>query len=156
VILSLETYLYYYIIMNRFESRFEKMHKKTDLPNMEIQDSLNKNIALFQDDLTQNINLQYQKEWKKLSKVCKIKLLLTFCQNENISNFNYLKKYVTKLDIEYDQDKMIILKINNIIKIENKDNSIIELQIKDLKNKTSKTSKKSKLNTIDIELVEDI
>ena len=139
--------------MNQFESRFDKMLKKTDHHEPKLEDSLNKDIALFQDVLTQNINLQYKKEWKKLSKIFKIKLLLTFCQNENISNFDYLKKYVTKLDIEYDQDKMIILKINNIIKIENENDSLIELQIKDLKNKTSK---KSKLNTIDIELVEDI
>ena len=129
------------------------MLKKTDQHEPKLEDSLNKDIALFQDVLTQNINLQYKKGWKKLSKDCKIKLLLTFCKNENISNFDYLKKYVTKLDIEYDQDKMIILKINNIIKIENENDSLIELQIKDLKNKTSK---KSKLNTIDIELVEDI
>ena len=54
--------------MNQFESRFDKMLKKTDQHEPKLEDSLNKDIALFQDVLTQNINLQYKKGWKKLSK----------------------------------------------------------------------------------------
>ena len=152
VILSLETYLYYYIKMNQFESRFEKMLKTNLTKNKEpaLHDSLNKDISLFQDELLQNFNQQYQKEWKKLNKDCKIRVLLNFCEKENILNFDYLKKYVNKLDVNYDLEKMIILKINNIIKIENKN----EYQIKDLK--ISKSSKKNNLNSIETELSADI
>jgi hypothetical protein len=142
--------------MNQFETRFKKMLKTnlTENKEPELQDSLNKDISLFQDELLQNYNQQYQKEWKKLKKDCKIRLLLNFCEKDNISNFEYLKKYVSKLDINYDLEKMIILKINNIIKIENNNSSSIEYQIKDLK--ISKSNKKNNLNLIETELSADI
>ncbi len=141
--------------MNQFESRFEKMLKTHDESEqkLDIQDSLNKGIALFQDDLTQNINLQYKKEWKKLSKDCKVTLLLNLCNQDNISNFDYLKKHISKLEIEYDKEKIEIIKINNIIKIEKENCSSVELQITNLK---IKSIKKNTLNTVDFELVEDI
>ena len=141
--------------MSNYESLFENINKKKVLPENKnnLQDSLNKKISLFQDDLTQNINLQYKKEWKKLSKDCKIKLLLNYCNINNITNFYYLKKFMTKLVIDYDKENMIILNINNIIKIENKEQSSSELQIKNLK---IKPNKKSLNNTPDIELSEDI
>lgn len=142
--------------MNTFESRFEKMLKNNLSQEKKpiIQDSLNKDISLFQDELLQNINLQYQKNWKKLSKDCKIKLLLNYCEENYITNLDYLKKYINKLDVDYDQEKMIILKINNIIKIENKESSTFEYKIKDLK--LNKSSKKNTLNSIETELTADI
>jgi len=145
--------------MNQFETRFKNMLKNKDKDKdkleqtTENQDSLNKGISLFQDELTQNINIQYKKEWKKLSKDCKISLLLDLCNQDNISNFDYLKKYINKLEIEYDQEKMIILKINNITKIEKKNSSSIELLITNLK---IKSIKKNIENTVESELVEDI
>lgn len=139
--------------MNQFESRFDKMIKKTEPTDEKIPDSLNKDISLFQDALTQNISTQLKKEWKKLSKDSKISLLLQFCNQENISNFDYLKKYLTKLDVDYDLEKMLIVKIKNIIKIEKPDNSTFELQIINLK---TKNTKKNTLNNIESELVEDI
>jgi hypothetical protein len=142
--------------MNQFESRFQKMKTQTQtqtpIENPKI-DSLNKDITLFQDELTQNINIQYKKEWKKLSKDCKIRILFKYCGNNNITNFDYLKKYINKLEIEYNLETMTIININNIIKIENETNSTYELQIKDLKIKNSK--KKSNFE-IDTELDEDI
>jgi len=155
VILSLKTYLHYYIIMNQFESRFKNMTKNnlTQEKNNLPKDSLNKHISLFQDDLLQNINLQYQKNWKKLSKDSKKKILSNYCIQENISNSEYLKKYITKLDVEYDQQKMIILNIKNTLKIENQDSSSFDLQITDLK---LPKSKKTILNKVEAELSADI
>lgn len=140
--------------MNKFELRFEKM-TKNNLSQEENtpKDSLNKDISLFQDELLQNINLQYKKDWKKLSKDSKKKILSNYCIQEKISNSEYLKKYITKLEVEYDQQKMIILNIKNTIKIENQHSSSFDLQIKDLK---LTKSKKKILNKVEAELSADI
>lgn len=140
--------------MNNFEERLEKMLGKQNEPKKIADHSLNKDFTLFQEQLSCNINNQYKKEWKKLSKDCKIKNLLEYCNINNISNYDYLKKYINKLEIDYQQEEMKISNINNILKIENSENSSLEYQIINLKE--TKSNKKSLSNQIETELVEDI
>lgn len=110
------------------------------------------NFINFQNELTNTINSQYQKPWKSLSKDCKIKKLLEYCNINKFNNKDYLKKYINKLKINYDQNKMIIINIDNINK-NILDDSTFNIVIIDLKNKP--TSKK-KLNQVEVELQVDI